>query len=88
MTWHAAQVARLFGALAGAGASAGRRAGTAGEQLPRRQVLCVSHNAAFQRLCSHVVRLTRGPEGTQLADPSVAAAGAAAGQAARKRAPK
>lgn len=32
------------------------------------QVLCVSHNAAFQQLCSRVVRLTRGSGGTMPAD--------------------
>ena len=32
------------------------------------QVLCVSHNAAFQQLCSRVVQLTRGAAGTMPAD--------------------
>ncbi|KAI3435034.1 hypothetical protein D9Q98_003086 [Chlorella vulgaris] len=53
-----ALVARLFQALVGDDTAAG----TAPPAC--RQVLCVSHNAAFQQLCQHVVHLTRGPGGT------------------------
>jgi hypothetical protein len=52
------QVARLFQALVGDDTAAG----TAPPAC--RQVLCVSHNAAFQQLCQHVVHLIRGPGGT------------------------
>lgn len=50
------QVARLFDSL------------SASSAVACSQVLCVSHNAAFQQLCSRVVRLTRGSGGTTPAD--------------------
>ena len=53
-----AQVASLFASLTSSGGGGGAAA----------QVLCVSHNAAFQALCGRVVRLTRGPAGTRVAD--------------------
>ena len=50
------QVARLFDSL------------SASSAVACSQVLCVSHNAAFQQLCSRVLRLTRGAAGTMPAD--------------------
>lgn len=50
------QVARLFDSL------------SASSAVACSQVLCVSHNAAFQQLCSRVVQLTRGAAGTMPAD--------------------
>ena len=59
---HPAQVARLFAGLSASASTA------------CSQVLCVSHNAAFQALCGRVVSLTRGASGTALAGGGSAAA--------------
>lgn len=57
------QVARLFDSLSrGSAGGAGALGGGC------TQVLAVSHSPTFQQLCRHVVRLTRGPQGTRLAE--------------------
>ncbi|PRW20630.1 putative polyamine transporter isoform A [Chlorella sorokiniana] len=71
-------VARLFDSL------------SASSAVACSQVLCVSHNAAFQQLCSRVVRLTRGAGGTMPADGGGGKgdggkAGAAAGRSKKAR---
>lgn len=66
------QVARLFDSL------------SASSAVACSQVLCVSHNAAFQQLCSRVVRLTRGAAGTMPADGG-GKAGAVAGRSKKRR---
>lgn len=83
-----ALVARLLSLLStGDGGGSVAAAGAA-----CRQVLCVSHNAAFQQLCPHVVRLRRGPGGTQVAVAAGGASAATTGSmpvaASRKRARK
>lgn len=75
------QVASLFASLTSSGGSNGGRGGGAA------QVVCVSHNAAFQALCSRVVRLTRGPAGTRVADDGGGGGGEGGqGQGGRKKA--
>ena len=72
--WHIClQVAQLFDSLSSSSAVA------------CSQVLCVSHNAAFQQLCQHVVKLTRGPAGTALAPSAGGGGGGGAGGAAAPR---
>lgn len=43
------------------------------------QVICVTHNAAFQAVCDSLVQVTAGPHGTCLAPQQASGAGAAAG---------
>lgn len=73
-------MARLFDSISRAsGGSEGRGDALGGTCV---QVLAVSHSPTFQQLCRHVVRLTRGPQGTRLAEggpAGEAAASAAAG---------
>lgn len=64
-------MARLFDTLSSSGTA-----------VACSQVLCVSHNAAFQQLCHHVVRLTRGQRGTVLAE---AAGGGGGGRGKKQR---
>lgn len=55
------------------------------------QVLCVSHAPAFQQLCGRVVKVSRGPAGTTVAEGSggevAAPEGTAAGPSTKRPRP-
>ncbi|KAL4425175.1 hypothetical protein ABPG75_009191 [Micractinium tetrahymenae] len=60
-------VARLFDSLSRGGTD-GKAPSAGAPGSGCTQVLAVSHSPTFQQLCRHVVRLTRGPKGTRLAE--------------------
>ena len=73
-------MASLFKGLTTAATGGGQLGGRGGGAQLCSQVLCVSHNPAFQQLCGHVVQLARDSSGhTALATAPTRAGPVAAG---------